>query len=75
MRAVRPMADDSRIAGKEQERLALLEEASRIVATASAQGRELSGAEDAQVLSLMNRVREIEEELHHHKRRPRGDSE
>ena len=72
---VHPMADESPIAAKEEERLALLEEASRIVAAASAQGRELSSAEDAWVLSLMSRVRAIEEELHHHKRRHRCDSE
>ena len=68
---VQPMADESPIAAKERDRLALLEEASRIVAAASVQGRELSGAEDAQVLSLMGRVRTIEEELHHYKRRHR----
>ena len=72
---VQPKADELPIAAKEEERVALLEEASRIVAAASAQGRELSGAEDAQVLSLMSRVRAIEEELRHHKRRHRCDSE
>ena len=70
-----PKADESPIAAKEEERVALLEEASRIVAAASAQGRELSSAEDAQVLSLMSRVRAIEKELHHHKRRHPCDSE
>ena len=75
MRAVQPMVDESPPDGKERERLALLEEASRIVASASAQGRQLTRAEDAEVLSLMRRVRAIERELHHHKRRHRSDSE
>ena len=75
MRAVQPMVDESPIDGKERERTALLEEASRIVASVSAQGRELTRAEDAEVLSRMRRVRAIEKELHHHNRRHRADSE
>ena len=75
MRAVQPIVDESPIDGKERERTALLEEASRIVASASAQGRELTRVEDAEVLSLISRVRAIERELHHHKRRQQQDSE
>lgn len=47
---VQPMADESPIAAKEEERVALLEEASRIVAAASAQGRELSGGRPGAVI-------------------------
>jgi hypothetical protein len=46
----------------------LLEQASRIVAAASAQGREVTKAEDSHVLALMNRVRVLEEEISRLKR-------
>ena len=42
----------------------LQDEAARIVAAASTQGRTLTADEDAQVLALMARVRGLEEEIH-----------
>jgi hypothetical protein len=47
------MHDDPRIRDKESERTALQDEAVRIVAAASAQGRSLTAAEDSHVLALM----------------------
>ena len=41
----------------------LRNEAARIVASASAEGRELTEAEDSHVLSLMKRVRILEEDV------------
>ena len=58
------MHDDPRIRDKESERTALQDEAVRIVAAASAQGRSLTAAEDSHVLALMGRVRALEEEIH-----------
>ena len=45
------------------ERAAWLDEASRIVATASAEGRELTEAEDSHVLQLMKRAQVLDEGL------------
>ncbi|MBZ5675337.1 MAG: hypothetical protein LAP61_13930 [Acidobacteriia bacterium] len=45
------------------ERAARLDEASRIVATASAECRELTEAEDSHVLQLMKRAQILDEEL------------
>jgi hypothetical protein len=59
-----PMKDDAHIGEKQKERSALLEEASRIVAAASARGRGLTADEDSHVLALMSRVRILEEEIH-----------
>jgi hypothetical protein len=54
------MHDDPRI----RDKAALQDEAVRIVATASAQGRSLTATEDSYVLALMGRVRALEEEIH-----------
>jgi hypothetical protein len=59
------MDEDVQISEKEKQRTALQEEATRIVATASAQGRQLTADEDEHVLALMGRVRALEEEIHH----------
>jgi hypothetical protein len=67
------VADEPSIADKERERIALLEEVSRIVAAGSAQGRELTAQEDSRVLSLMVRVRALEEETHYALRHERID--
>ena len=50
-------------------RAGLLDEATRIVATASAGGRELTEAEDAHVLQLMKQAQALEEEVARLKRR------
>jgi hypothetical protein len=63
------MMGRSPLGDNEKERSALLEEASRIVAAASAQGRPLTSAEDSHVLALMNRVLALEKEIGHLKRR------
>jgi hypothetical protein len=55
------------------ERAGLLEEAARIVATASAEGRELTEAEDSHVLRLMKRAQALEEEVAHLRRHHGGD--
>jgi hypothetical protein len=57
------MENDAHIGEKQKERAALLEEASRIVAAASALGRGLTADEDSHVLTLMGRVRTLEEEI------------
>lgn len=53
------------------ERAAWLDEASRIVATASAEGRELTETEDSHVLRLLRRAQVVEEVLARLKRRQR----
>ena len=58
------MGGDAEIGDKEKQRAALLEEAARIVAWASAQGRALTADEDSRVLKLMSQVRALEEEIH-----------
>jgi hypothetical protein len=58
----------SPVAAKERERVHLLEEASAIVASASALGRKLTAAEDSRVLALMTRAHALEEEIQHRKR-------
>lgn len=58
------MHDDPRIREKESERAALQDEAARIVAAASTEGRTLTAAENVHVLALMPRVRALEEEIH-----------
>lgn len=62
------MHDDPRIREKESKRAALQEEAARIVAAASTDGRTLTADEDAHVLALMGRVRALEEEIHRFKK-------
>jgi hypothetical protein len=59
------MPDDAMLS----ERSAWLDEASRIVATASAEGRELTEAEDSHVLRLLRRAQVVEEVLSRLKRR------
>ena len=51
------------------ERSAWLDEASRIVATASTEGRELTETEDSHVLRLLRRAQVVEEVLARLKRR------
>jgi hypothetical protein len=58
------MDDDVQIGDKEKQRADLHEEVARIVAAASAQGRQLTTDEDAHVLALMGRVRALDEEIH-----------
>ena len=59
------MEKDAQIREKEQRRTALQEEAARIVAAASAQGRALTADEDSHALKLLSQVRALEEEIHH----------
>jgi hypothetical protein len=63
------VAESSRIDEMLDERAALLDEASRIVATASAEGRELTATEDSHVLQLMKRAQTLEEEVARLRRR------
>ncbi len=58
------MGGDAQIGEKARLRTTLQEEAARIVASASAQGRALTAEEDSQVLKLMSQVRALEEEIH-----------
>jgi len=58
------MEDDSLLRKKEAQAAALRDEASRLVAVASAQGRGLTAEEDARVLDIMSRVRSLEDEIH-----------
>ena len=64
---------DSEIRKKEAEVAALRDEAARIVAAASMQGRELSKNEDASVLGLLSRVRSLEDEIHRLVKRQKAD--
>jgi len=57
------MMDNAQIGAKKKQSADLRAEAARIVATASAQGRQLTADEDAHVLALMGRVRALEEEI------------
>jgi len=49
---------------------ARLDEASRIVATASAEGRELTAVEDSQVLQLMKQAQNLNEAMARLRRHP-----
>ncbi|HVR26343.1 MAG TPA: hypothetical protein VMU26_23825 [Candidatus Polarisedimenticolia bacterium] len=62
------MAESSQIDEMLAERDALLNEASGIVAAASADGRDLTAVEDSRVLQLMKRVQTLDEELAHLRR-------
>lgn len=62
------MKDASELEQKEAQRASLLEQASRIVASAEAGSGTPTPAEDQQVLELMKRVRKLEEEIGHLKR-------
>ena len=64
---------DSEIRKKEAEVAALRDEAARIVAAASMQGRELSKEEDARVLASLSRVRSLEDEIHRLVKRHKAD--
>ena len=55
---------EAQIRLKEKDRAALLDESSRIVLTANREGRELTPAEDEYVLTLLRRVRTLEDEIH-----------
>jgi hypothetical protein len=57
------MEGDSEIRKREKELAALREEASRKVAAASSQERELTQEEDSQVLALMSQARALEDEI------------
>jgi hypothetical protein len=60
------MDADDELRAKEAELIALRHEATRILATASSEGRTLTKEEDSHVLALMSRVRTLEEEIHRH---------
>jgi hypothetical protein len=62
------MEKSSNIYELKQERSGLLNEASRIVAIASAEGRDLTGVEDARVAQVMQQVQALEEEIARSKR-------
>lgn len=62
------MAESSQIDEMLAERDALLNEASGIVAAASADGRDLTAVEDSRVLQLMKRVQTLDEEVAHLRR-------
>jgi hypothetical protein len=62
------VAESSQIDEMLAERHALLDEASGIVAAASAEGRDLTAVEDSHVLQLMKRVQTLDEEVAHLKR-------
>ena len=62
------MAESSQIDEMLAERDALLNEASGIVAAASADGRDLTAVEDSRVLQLMKRVQTLDEEVGHLRR-------
>jgi hypothetical protein len=55
---------DAQTGEKEKQRAALLEEAARIVAVASAQGRALTVDEDSHVLRLIEQARALEGKMH-----------
>jgi hypothetical protein len=59
------VAESSQVNEMLAERAGLLDEAARIVATASAEGRELTEAEDSHVLRLMKRAQTLEEPVTH----------
>ena len=63
------MDADAELREKGAELISLREEAARLVAKASSEGRALTNEEDASVLALMRRARAIEEEIH---RRAKG---
>ena len=66
------MTESPRIDEMLAERIALLREASRTVASASTAGRELTAAEDSHVLELMKRAQCLEEEVAHLRRHHGG---
>jgi hypothetical protein len=59
----------------ERERAALLEEAARIVRAAETKKRTVTAEEDARVLALMGRARNLGERLGHLKRRHHQDGQ
>jgi hypothetical protein len=59
----------------ERKRAALLEEAARIVRAAETEKRTVTAEEDARVLALMARVRNLGERLEHLKRRHDQDDQ
>jgi hypothetical protein len=67
------VAESSQVNEMLAERAGLLDEAARIVATASAEGRELTEAEDSHVLELMKRAQTLDEEVAHLRRHHGGD--
>jgi hypothetical protein len=67
------MEGDAEIRRKETALAALREEASRIVAAASSEGRELTQEEDSQVLALMSQARALEDEIHRRTKRRTAD--
>jgi hypothetical protein len=73
------MTENAQIGSKKRELTDLRGKAARIVAMASAQGRQLTPDEDAHVLALMGRVRALEAEIHHlvkhHEQAPGNEAE
>ncbi len=64
---------DPEIRKKEAEVAALREQAARIVAAASTQGRELTKEDDARVVALLSRMRSLEDEIHRLVKRHKAD--
>ncbi len=62
------MAESSQIDEILAQRTALLDEASSLVAAASAEGRDLTALEDSHVLQLMKEVQTLDEEVAHLRR-------
>jgi hypothetical protein len=62
------MEDTPELERKERERVALFDEATRIVREAEAQSRVLTVKEDARVLELMAQVRSLDEQIEHMRR-------
>jgi len=74
------MEDASELQRMERERAALLTEATQIVQTAEAHSRKVTAEEDARVLTLMDGVRTLEEQIghlrrHHEAGQPQNRSE
>ena len=67
------MDADTKLREKAAQLISLREEAARVAARASSEGRALSNEEDATVLAPMRRARVLEEEIHRRaKGRPAG---
>jgi hypothetical protein len=63
------MEHETELQQKQADRDALLKEAASVVQAVEAQSREPSPEEDALVLVLMTRLRKLEQEIEHLKRR------
>jgi hypothetical protein len=67
------MEEISELERKDQERAALFAVATRIVQAAEAQSRSVTAEEDARVLELMARIRILDEQIGHLRRRRKPD--